>query len=85
MNRMEEDLLISKNGFELMDEEDYRDLIKKSDPYISIGDIRTLEQSRIRNQKGQSGFATGFVLGISAGVAFVICVIVLALVGVVKL
>lgn len=80
---MKNDFFSGNIGLETIDEDDYRMLLNKRDKGLSIGDITILEENR--KVKTQGGFATGFVLGISAGVAFVLCVVVLYLVGIVKL
>ncbi len=73
----------TSSNFDMIDEADYEELIRQKDRYIKIGDANSLYE--INSKKSQGGFATGFVLGISAGIAFVICIVVLYLVGIINL
>ncbi len=73
----------TNSNFEMIDETDYEELIKQEDRCIKIGDVNSLYE--ISSKKSQGGFATGFVLGISAGIAFVICIVILYLVGIINL
>lgn len=76
--------VITENSiFETLDEVEYEELIKQRDRFIQIGDRQDLE--RKNSNTSQAGFATGFILGISAGIAFVICIIVLYLLGIINL
>ena len=76
--------IFNANGScETIDESEYRELITQKDKFIKIGDISNVNETSVN--KAQGGFATGFVLGISAGVAFVICIVVLYLIGIIHL
>ncbi len=80
---MENKIFNTNSGIEMIDDEEYRELVKQRDKCIQIGDIQSLEQAH--SKRSQGGFATGFVLGISAGLAFVLCVVVLYLLDIIKL
>lgn len=80
---MDNKIFNTNSNFETIDETEYEELMKQRDKCIKIGDISTVE--KIKMNKSQGGFATGFVLGISAGVAFVICIVVLYLIGIINL
>lgn len=71
------------SGIEMIDDDEYKELLKQRDKCIQIGDVASLEQAH--SKRSQSGFATGFVLGISAGLAFVLGVVVLYLLDIIKL
>lgn len=80
---MNNNIINTNSGFETIDESDYEDLLKQKDHFINIGETRDLGMAT--KGKSQGGFATGFVLGISAGIAFVLCVVVLYLLDIINL
>ena len=80
---MNNNIINTNAGFETIEDSEYENLLKQRDFSMNIGKIEEISVSPIK--KSQGGFATGFVLGISAGVAFVLCVVVLYLLGIINL
>lgn len=80
---MKNNMVNSNLGFETIEDSEYESLLKQGDRFMSIG--KTEDMAIPIKTKSQGGFATGFVLGISAGVAFVLCVVVLYLLGIINL
>lgn len=80
---MNNKIITENSAFETLDEVEYEELIKQRDHFVQMGDRKALEKKH--SNTSQAGFATGLILGISAGIAFVICIIVLYLLGIINL
>lgn len=72
-----------KKDFDTISCVEYDRLINESDHGLTIGDTTYIKEKPIKN--AQTGFASGLILGISAGVAFILCIIVLYLMNIIKL
>ncbi len=80
---MDNRIFNTNSSFETVSDTEYKDLIEERDRYVQIGKV--YQEDFHHTNRTQLGFATGFILGISAGVAFVICIIVLYLFGIINL
>jgi hypothetical protein len=80
---MNNNVFNNTSGYELISDDEYNELLIEKDNFIKIGDKSFLTNNS--NKNNQTGFATGLVLGMSAGIAFILIIVVLYMLGVINL